>query len=285
MKNFLKTAICFVVKLLRHARRIFNTPRVSLSSRLASHQFLRSFVSKNVLHIVIGFIFLALSFSGVNAQFDQGCPNGYIFNAQGNCVPASSGSGNCPSGQSYNSFSDQCEANSSNSSGSTVPTGCGAAEIDPITRTCVPRTSSSGSTSSSAGGSFAPNTNTFAPNTNTFAPNTNTFGPNTNTFGPNTTRAPNQQINSVFKNPLKADSIIKLLEGLLNVVLQLAVPVVVIFFMWSGFLYIKAQGNPKALADAHTAFLYTTIGTAILFGAFALGKIVQATIETLQNIK
>lgn len=223
---------------------------------------------------------LSLTFITVSAQFDQGCPNGYIFNAQGNCVPAGSGTGNCPAGQSYNSFSDQCEANSTSPAGSGIPAGCSAADYNPRTGQCVPRstTSSSGSTSSSAssGGSFAPNTNTFGPNTSTYGPNTNTYGPNV--------KAPTQTFMPIFKNPLKAKNITDLIEAVLNIVLQLAVPVVVLFFMWSGFLYIKAQGNSKALGDAHRAFLYTVIGTAILFGAFALGKIIQATVQALRGI-
>lgn len=56
-----------------------------------------------------------------------------------------------------------------------------------------------------------------------------------------------------------------------------------LFFVYSGFLFVKARGNPEELQKAKRTLLYTVIGAAILLGARVIATIIQNTINTLQG--
>ena len=53
-------------------------------------------------------------------------------------------------------------------------------------------------------------------------------------------------------------------------------------FIWAGFLYVKAQGNPGELDKAKTVFIDTCIGVAILLGAKIIASIIVGTINTIK---
>ena len=65
-------------------------------------------------------------------------------------------------------------------------------------------------------------------------------------------------------NPLKAKSIILLLNELLNIVYQIGLPVIAVFIVYSGFLFVKAQGNESQLSEAKKTFYWTVIGAAVV---------------------
>jgi hypothetical protein len=67
-----------------------------------------------------------------------------------------------------------------------------------------------------------------------------------------------------------------------DIVLPLGGMLAVLAFIYSGFLYVTAQGNDTKIKQAHQALLYTAIGTAILLGAWAIANAVEATIRQLQ---
>ena len=57
--------------------------------------------------------------------------------------------------------------------------------------------------------------------------------------------------------------------------------VAVIFIIYSGFLFVKAQGNPTEIETAKKTFFYTIIGVMILLGASAIAKAVGNTIRAI----
>lgn len=67
-----------------------------------------------------------------------------------------------------------------------------------------------------------------------------------------------------------------------NVVLPIGGVLAVMAFIFSGFLYVMAQGNPEKIKKAHNALLYTAIGTAILLGAWVISNVITTTIKQLQ---
>ncbi len=83
-------------------------------------------------------------------------------------------------------------------------------------------------------------------------------------------------------NPLKVDSLEKLLELVLQVVVIFATPIIVFFLIYAGFLFVTAQGNDAQLTKAKTALLWTVIGAVIVIGAKALLTIITNTVETLK---
>jgi len=61
----------------------------------------------------------------------------------------------------------------------------------------------------------------------------------------------------------------------------LITPVIVIMFIWSGFLFIKAQGNEEGLTSAKNTLLYTVIGAALALGAKGLSIVISSTLSHL----
>ncbi len=56
----------------------------------------------------------------------------------------------------------------------------------------------------------------------------------------------------------------------------------VLAFIYSGFLYVMAQGDETKIKTAHRALLYTAIGTAVLLGAAVISAVITATINQLR---
>ncbi|MDD5721482.1 MAG: TrbC/VirB2 family protein [Candidatus Pacebacteria bacterium] len=79
------------------------------------------------------------------------------------------------------------------------------------------------------------------------------------------------------KFPLISDLIQAILQG----VIKIGMPIVALAIIYCGFLFVKAQGKPTELTKAKDALLYTLIGAAILLGAWAIAKMISATVLAL----
>lgn len=66
-----------------------------------------------------------------------------------------------------------------------------------------------------------------------------------------------------------------------NILLPIGGVLAVLAFIYSGFLYVTAQGSETKLATAHKALLYTSIGTAVLLGSWVIAKVIENTINQL----
>ncbi len=88
-----------------------------------------------------------------------------------------------------------------------------------------------------------------------------------------------------LSNPLKAgyNNLCDLINAFVNIVAEIGGILAVIFIIWSGFLFIKAQGNEKELETAKNAFKTTIIGTAILLGATVITKVIVNTVESVTS--
>ena len=85
-------------------------------------------------------------------------------------------------------------------------------------------------------------------------------------------------------NPLGTtgpNSIPVLIEKILVGVIKIGLPVIALAIIYCGFLFVKAQGKPTELKEAKGALLYTLIGAAILLGAWALARMISATVLSL----
>lgn len=89
--------------------------------------------------------------------------------------------------------------------------------------------------------------------------------------------------NVSFNNYLKVNSITDLLESILAIIVVLATPIVIFFIIYSGFLYVTAQGDPEQIKTAKRSLLYSIIGGLLVLGAFAIGQIVKDTVDTFQQ--
>jgi len=85
-----------------------------------------------------------------------------------------------------------------------------------------------------------------------------------------------------LENPLKTGTLTEFLEALVNVLIQLGIPVAAMFIIYSGFLFVTARGNEAQLESAKKTFFWAIIGTAILLGAFIIIRIVTGTVRELE---
>lgn len=88
-----------------------------------------------------------------------------------------------------------------------------------------------------------------------------------------------------FPNPFRgSSSLFELLTSIINnVLLPVGGVMAVMGFIWSGFMYVLAQGKPTQIAKANKAFLYTSIGTVVLFGSWAIANLIRNTVDQLRN--
>ncbi|MBI5004834.1 MAG: hypothetical protein HZC04_01450 [Candidatus Lloydbacteria bacterium] len=86
---------------------------------------------------------------------------------------------------------------------------------------------------------------------------------------------------NALPNPIAASTFQELIQKMLKVVIDIGVPVATLFIIYSGFLFVKAQGNPEKLKEAKETFFWTIVGTAVLLGAWVLAQAIAGTINQL----
>jgi len=86
-----------------------------------------------------------------------------------------------------------------------------------------------------------------------------------------------------LQNPLNYGSIPDLIRAILDIVVQIGVPIVALFIVYAGFLFVKARGNPEELKVAKTALGWTLVGAAVLLGASVLAEVIGGTITELRG--
>ncbi len=69
--------------------------------------------------------------------------------------------------------------------------------------------------------------------------------------------------------------------AILDILLVFAIPFVVFFIIYAGFLYVTARGNPGNIEQAHKALLYAIIGGLLIFGARAILAIITNTVNSV----
>ncbi len=128
----------------------------------------------------------------------------------------------------------------------------------------------------------APTNTTTAP-----APTNTTTAPrptNTTTVPPRPTSATGGEIN--IPNPFgrSGGSLTELFETIVNsIILPIGGVLAVLAFVYSGFLYVTAQGNPGKIEEANRALLYSAIGTAVLLGSWVIANVIGGTIDQLKS--
>ena len=88
-----------------------------------------------------------------------------------------------------------------------------------------------------------------------------------------------QQSSKGIANPLNVNTIQDLISVVLKFVVNLLAIAGVMYIIWTGFLFVKAQGNPKELETAKKSFVNAIIGMAIILGAWAIATVIANTIN------
>lgn len=87
---------------------------------------------------------------------------------------------------------------------------------------------------------------------------------------------------TLLPNPVNLDNPLDFLAMLLHLIIRWFVfPCIIFAWLYSGFLYVKAQGNPTEISNAHRWLWWTFIGTVIIMLAESLFAMLRGTITTI----
>jgi hypothetical protein len=73
-------------------------------------------------------------------------------------------------------------------------------------------------------------------------------------------------------------------EKILEVVMKIGVPIVAIAIIYTGYLFIAAQGNEKKLEEAKQAIVWVFVGAVILLGAYVIAQALQGTMDAIRGV-
>jgi len=93
--------------------------------------------------------------------------------------------------------------------------------------------------------------------------------------------AANQPLNIHLNNPLSVSTIGDAINLFLSVIIRVALPLIILFFIWSGLSFIFARGNPEKVKVAKNMFFYTVIGTLLILGAWVITNAIIGTVNSI----
>lgn len=85
-----------------------------------------------------------------------------------------------------------------------------------------------------------------------------------------------------LNNPISTSTIQAFIAQILDVMVTIATPVAILAIIYSGFLFVKAQGKPEAIKEAKFILKWTLVGVMVILGAQILSSVVAGTIESLK---
>ncbi len=89
-----------------------------------------------------------------------------------------------------------------------------------------------------------------------------------------------------YPNPLEAVGVTTV-PGFLALVLQglsmLLIPLIVIYIIYAGYLFVTAQGEEGKIQKARTALLWSLIGAGVIIGAQIMAEILSDTLTELNT--
>lgn len=84
-----------------------------------------------------------------------------------------------------------------------------------------------------------------------------------------------------LQNPLKVSTIGDAIKFFMTTLLKIAIPFIVVFFIWAGLKFILARGKPEEITKAKNMFWYTIIGTLLILGAYTITNAIIGTINSV----
>jgi hypothetical protein len=79
-------------------------------------------------------------------------------------------------------------------------------------------------------------------------------------------------------NPIKSQSISEFLLKIIDVLLVFALPIIILYIMYAGYLFVTAAGNSEKVASAKNALLWSVVGGVIALGAKLIIEVIQGTV-------
>jgi hypothetical protein len=84
-----------------------------------------------------------------------------------------------------------------------------------------------------------------------------------------------------LQNPLQPQygSIAGFIAGALKALVVVALPIITLFIVISGFMFVAARGNQSKLEKAKENFVYVIIGALLILGAWVLATLIGGTVS------
>ncbi len=76
-------------------------------------------------------------------------------------------------------------------------------------------------------------------------------------------------------NPIQSRNFAEIMQRVAKIAIQIGLPLVAIFMIYSGFLFVSARGNEEQLKKAKNTFFWAVIGALLVVGAFAIATAIQ----------
>lgn len=84
-----------------------------------------------------------------------------------------------------------------------------------------------------------------------------------------------------LQNPLAVQGVADFVALVLKVMVMIALPIISFFIVYSGFLFITAQGNEEKLSKAKANLVYVIIGSALILGAWVIATLIGGTVSQI----
>ncbi len=86
-----------------------------------------------------------------------------------------------------------------------------------------------------------------------------------------------------LNNPLNSQfsSVPNFIAGALKVLVIVALPVIALFIVVAGFMFVLARGNEHKLEEAKKNFVYVIIGALLILGAWLIATLISGTVSQL----
>lgn len=94
-----------------------------------------------------------------------------------------------------------------------------------------------------------------------------------------------QQQGRRLESPLNSNisTIPQFIEGFLRAIVIIALPLITIFVVYAGFMFIKARGKPGDISKAKENFTWVIIGAILILSAWILATLIGGTVSQLVN--
>ena len=131
--------------------------------------------------------------------------------------------------------------------------------------------------------SFVATPSVFADNHSTSSGDLNNPTNNRTSSGTLNQPGSQMQLNVKVDNPIgSVNTVDDLISQIIRLALLVGVPILVLVFIWIGFMFVKAQGNETKLKEAKQALWWAIVGAFLLLGASVLGEAIRETVDQLK---
>ncbi len=86
-----------------------------------------------------------------------------------------------------------------------------------------------------------------------------------------------------LENPLNPQfsSVPAFIAGALKVLVIVALPIITLFIVLAGFMFVFARGNEQKISEARKNFVYVIIGALLILGAWLIATLIGGTVTQL----